>query len=132
MSEFKKHPNIPNAAVNYSINKNNKRYGGNAILSGPGVMPAKYYPSVGSNMFSIARQVWKKDAGGGVNTFQSSDYTQMKRLNAIGKSSNPSAPPANNSFSTQDTVNRNVVNHQRKFVRSGGSVAPAKKGFVSN
>jgi hypothetical protein len=132
MSQFKQYPNIPNAAVNYSINKNNKRYGGNAILSGSGVMPAKYYPSVGSSMFSMARQVWKKDGGGGVNTYQSSDYIQLKRLNAIGKSSNPSNPPTANSFSTGNNVNKNVVNHRKKFVRSGGSVAPAKKGYVGN
>jgi len=51
----------------------------------------------------------------------------MKKMNAIGKGSNVTTSTANISFSG---VNRNTINHQRKFVRSGGSVAPAKKGLV--
>lgn len=116
-----------NGANNYSINSARSRYQGNALLQGKGAMPAKFYPSDGSNMFSLSRQVWAKDAGGGVNTYQSSDYIRMKKMNAIGKSSFVTNSTDKIAFSG---VNQNTVTHQRRFVRSGGSVAPAKKGYI--
>lgn len=117
-----------NGARNYSINSTRGRYQGNALLQGKGAMPAKFYPSDGSNMFSLSRQVWTKDAGGGVNTYQSSDYIRMKKMNAIGKSSFVTNSTDKIAFSG---VNKNTVSHQRRFVRSGGSVAPAKKGAIN-
>jgi hypothetical protein len=116
-----------NGANNYSINSTRGRYQGNALLQGKGAMPAKFYPSDGSNMFSLSRQVWTKDAGGGVNTYQSSDYIRMKKMNAIGKSSFVTNSTDKIAFSG---VNKNTVTHQRRFVRSGGTVAPAKKGAI--
>lgn len=116
-----------NGANNFSINSTSNRYKGNSLLQGKGAMPAKFYPSDSSNMFSLGRQVWAKDAGGGVNTYQSSDYIRMKKMNAIGKGSNVTTSTAKISFSG---VNKNTITHQRRFVRSGGSVAPAKKGMI--
>jgi hypothetical protein len=116
-----------NGANNFSISSTSNRYKGNSLLEGKGAMPAKFYPSDNSNIFSLSRQVWTKDAGGGVNTYQSSDYIRMKKMNAIGKGSNVTTSTAPISFAN---VNKNTVTHQRRFVRSGGSVAPAKKGLI--
>jgi len=101
----------------------NNRYSGNAVLQGKGAMPAKFYPSMGSNMFSMARNVYKKDAGGGQNYFDSSQYIYLKKNNAIGQSSYTTN---NLAFSSKDN---NVVKQSLRHVRSGGSVAPKKKGY---
>ena len=124
-----------NGARNYSINSTSNRYQGNAILQGNGAMPAKFYPSAGSNMFSLARTTWVRGYGQNEpvtlenpviksNLIKpSSDYIRTKHYGAIGRSSYTLGQLA---FSSMD---KNTVNHQRKMVRSGGSTAPAKKGM---
>ena len=74
-------------------------------------------------MFSIARNVYRKDAGGGQNFFDSSQLTYLKKNNAIGKSSYTNQDLA---FSSKDN---NAVNQSLRRVRNGGSVAPKKKGY---
>ena len=103
----------------------NNRYSGNSVLKGKGAMPAKFYPSAGSNMFSIARSVYSNDAGGGQNFFDSSQHTYLKKNNAIGKSSY-----TNNNLAFSSKNNNDVRSSLRK-VRSGGSVAPKKKGYYN-
>ena len=113
-----------NGSRNMSISSgSNNRYSGNAVLQGKGAMPAKFYTSMGSNMFSIARNVYKKDAGGGQNFFDSSQYIYLKKINAVGQSSYTTN---NLAFSSKDN---NVVKQSLRYVRSGGSVAPKKKGY---
>ncbi len=121
---FKNYMLSTNGSRNYSISSgSNNRYSGNSILRGQGAMPAKFYPSAGSNMFSIARNVYKKDAGGGQNFFDSSQLTYLKKNNAIGQSS---ITQSNLAFSG---VNKNTSKQAIRKVRSGGSVAPKKKGY---
>ena len=80
-----------NGANNYSINSANGRYQGNSLLKGPGAMPAKFYPSDGTNTFSLGRQIWAggNARGGSYNyyqaPYQSSDYMRIKKMNAIEK-----------------------------------------------
>lgn len=124
-----------NGARNYSINSTSNRYQGNSILQGNGAMPAKFYPSAGSNMFSLARTAWVRGYGQNEpvtlnnpviksnQTKSSSDYIRTKRYGTTGKSS---YTPGSLAFSSMNT---NTVNHQRRIVRSGGSIAPAKKGM---
>ena len=113
-----------NGSRNYSVSSgSNNRYSGNAVLSGKGAMPAKFYPSVGTNMFSVARNIYTKDAGGGQGYFDSSQYIYLKKNNAIGQSSYNSG---NLAFSGN---NNNTVRQSIRRVRNGGSVAPKKKGY---
>ena len=78
-------------------------------------------------LFALNRLVASKNGGGGRNYNDSSDYTANLRRNAIGKSSYA------NSSNTQvtnytDGANKNTVTQATRKARSGGSVAPAKKG----
>jgi len=107
--------------------------GGNAIIKGQGAMPEKFYPSVGSSMFSRARCTYSNDAGGGKSWYSSSQHIHLKKINAIGKSSrgfkyNSSGQkePIPLAFSSKNT---NDVKRALGRTRSGGTVAPAKKGL---
>ena len=66
---------------------------------------------------------------GGKNWAGASDYTQNKRLNAIGKGSmgNTNNTIATRSFIAQDQTS---VKTALWKARGGGSVAPKKKGAV--
>ena len=106
--------------------------GGNSIIKGQGAMPAKFYPSVGSSMFARARTVYSNDAGGGQSWFDSSQHTYLKKINAIGRASQGTKLVGNQviqiplSFASQDV---NVSRSARRRTRSGGAVAPPKKGL---
>ena len=67
---------------------------------------------------------------GGKNWAAASDYTQRKRLNAIGKGSmgNTNNPVANTSFMAQDQTSVKTAIWK---ARGGGSAAPKKKGAVN-
>ena len=88
------------------------------------------------SVFSNARKAYIKDAGGGKNWYGSSDVTQLKRINAIGQSSTkqglPTDAPLN--FSSQSKANwsNTTRNSRLQRCRSGGCVAPKKKGAVAN
>ena len=108
-----------------------KQKGQNAVLSGVRPMPMKFYPSAGDSMFSNARRAYTKDAGGGKNFHPSSSYTELQRINAIGQSSTKQGLPVSLplSFRSSDSTSRN---NARIKVRSGGCVAPKKKGAIAN
>lgn len=104
-----------------------KQRGMNANLTGSRPMPMKFSPSAGDSMFSNARSMYQKNAGGGKTWNDSSAYTQLKRVNAIGQSSKKIGIPLDQelSFRSQDRTSRN--SHLSR-VRGGGCVAPPKKG----
>ena len=78
------------------------------------------------NLSSINKLVGK----GGKNWCGASDYTQNKRLNAIGKGSmgNNNAITATRSFISQDQTSVKTAIWK---CRGGGCVAPKKKGAVN-
>ena len=105
-------------------------------------MPAQFYPSDNSSVFSSARYAYINNIGRGplANAISSADYTKkkkwnnissaqltyLKRVNAIGKSSIQSPQTIQElSFRSQDTTYRNQA---LRRCRSGGCVAPKKKG----
>lgn len=105
-------------------------------------MPAQFYPSSNTNVFSSARNAYVNNVGRGPlsnplstaeytkkkkwNNSCSSQLTYMKRVNAIGKSSIQSPQTVHElSFRSQDTTSRNEA---LRRCRAGGCVAPKKKG----
>jgi len=53
-------------------------------------MPQKFYPSSNDGMFAAARKTYIADGGGGTilsGNNDASQLTQLKRINAVGKSS---------------------------------------------
>ena len=78
------------------------------------------------NLSAINKMVGK----GGKNWAGASDYTQNKRLNAIGKGSmgNTNKPIANSSFIGQDQTSVKTAIWK---ARGGGSVAPKKKAVLN-
>lgn len=85
-----------------------------------------------------ARQVYRKDAGGGRNWYAGSDVTYIRRITAIGMNAKTIKPwvnrgkfaePAALSTAGQD---RNITKRSIQRCRSHGSVAPPKKGFIGN
>ena len=136
-------PLVNSIGRNYSINKNSGKSTGNAVI-GPkctkqndgttrckaikGAMPEKFYPSIGSSMFSRARSTYTNDAGGGQNWYSSSQHIHLKKINAIGKSSQQSYVNKNQPLAFSGKVQNDVKSALRR-TRSGGTVAPAKKGL---
>jgi hypothetical protein len=120
--------------------------GNNAVLSGVRPMPQKFGSALGSSMFSRARKVWSNDAGGGQNYNDASSYIALRRNNAIGKSSTNTHYSKDGLINYKSTCNnpqgclafksnqgnRISVKSAVNKVRSGGCVAPAKKGAVAN
>lgn len=138
-------PLVTSIGRSYTINRNScGKSTGNAVLSGPcikkvndkcveykpikGAMPEKFYPSVGSSMFARARSTYTKDAGGGQNWYSSSQHIHLKKINAIGKSSQQSYVTQNQPLAFSGKVQNDVKSALRR-TRSGGTVAPAKKGL---
>jgi hypothetical protein len=109
-----------------------KNRGNNAIVNAKSGMPQKFYPSSNDSMFSNARSSYSKDAGGGTllsGNNDSSQHIQLKKLNAIGKSSMITTPV---SFQGQAVKRDSYRNSALARVRGGGSVAPKKKGAIEN
>lgn len=105
-------------------------------------MPAQFYPSSNTSIFSSARNAYINNVGKGPspNSLSTEEYTKkkkwnnacssqltyMKRVNAIGKSSIQSPQTLQElSFRSQDTTSRNEA---LRRCRAGGCVAPKKKG----
>ena len=105
-----------------------KQYNNNGITLIPWTMPFKPATMTQGSMLSNARQVYKKDAGGGPNWYSGSDYTYMKKITAIGKNTNIVKPGG----LAQKSDDRNIKNSRLQRCRAGGSVAPKKKGFIGN
>lgn len=148
--------NIENAARNYSISRN---VGDNKILSrtlyttdigideryAP-VMPAKFQSEDGGSRFATGRRIFKKNTDYGGARFNlytpqkkggkllgvdgqdrsASSYMERRKAMAIGKGSY-SGNMEHLAFARR---NRNDINRARRRARSGGSVAPAKKGAI--
>ena len=98
----------------------------------PKAMPQKFNPSNSDSMFARARKIYIKDGGGGTllqGHYDSSSHIQMKKNNAIGKSTKS----YNNQISFQGKSNdKTVINRSLSRVRGGGAVAPKKKGAINN
>ena len=148
--------NIENGARNYSISRN---IGNNKILSRTKVatgihnheryapvMPAKFQSADGGARFAAGRRVFKKNtdyAGARTNLYtpqkkggkllgidgqdrSAGSYMERRKAMAIGKGSY-SGHTEHLAFARR---NGNDSNRARRRVRSGGSVAPAKKGAI--
>ncbi|MGA1049446.1 MAG: hypothetical protein ACO3UU_15695 [Minisyncoccia bacterium] len=120
-----------------------KQYTNNGYISNVRMaMPSQFYPSANSSLFSSARNAYINNVGKGPDNNQasvaeytkkkkwgntsSSEVTYMRRVNAIGKSSIQSPATLQQlSFRSQDTTSRNQA---LRRCRSGGCVAPKKKG----
>lgn len=112
-----------------SVNNNN-------VLSGKNVMPLKDQTTPQGNQFSMMRKVFQKTpkfnpenntTKRGKNSLyqDNSLYLIKKKSKALGKVQYSSTLK----FTGNPT---NDVKTAQKRMRSSGSVAPAKKGFVSN
>ena len=110
-----------------------KNRGNNAQLDSKMAMPQKFYPSAGDSMFSNSRRNYIKDSGGGTilnGNFDSSQYIQLKKINAIGKSSTRNISKQNPlAFSG---VDKSYKATRLQRTRSQGCVAPKKKTAIAN
>uniref|UniRef100_A0A6C0IK60 Uncharacterized protein n=1 Tax=viral metagenome TaxID=1070528 RepID=A0A6C0IK60_9ZZZZ len=89
-------------------------------------MPFKPNTMAQGNMFSMFRKAYIKKSGGGEGFFDASQYIELKKINATGKSStNVINAPNYMSFSGVDP---NSVRDGKRYCRAGGCVAPKKKG----
>ena len=120
---------------NYSISKIGEKGANTGFLTGKNAMPMKFNPSIGSNSFSMNRNIFNRSGGQKnylvnnkpkmTNNMDSSQLTHMKKYNNIGKVSKYNN--GNISFSNN---NRNDVKKALNKVRSGGYIAPKKKNLV--
>jgi hypothetical protein len=99
-------------------------------------MPFKPNTMAQGNMFSMFRKAYIKNSGGGQGFFDASQYTNLKTINATGKSSTNALNSHNNKISSNvmsfSGVDSNSVREGKRYCRSGGSVAPKKKGAYQN
>lgn len=94
-----------------------------------GANPPKFYPSnQGYSNYANLRRVYKNDGGGGENYFIGSQVTELKKLNAIGKSSYSD----NVHGFSHGYIDKSFTNSALRRVRSGGTVAPPKKSSLDN
>lgn len=87
-------------------------------------MPFKPNTMTQGNIFSMFRKAYFKKSGGGEGFFGSAQYTELKKINAIGKSSTN----YQNGLMSFSGVDPNSVRDGKKYCRAGGCVAPKKKG----
>ena len=107
----------------------------NSILTN--VMPNPHLAGVtdGNSNFSNNRKLYSNTLNSTqsikntYNDTSSSSYIQRRKANAIGKTATKQGLASNASL-TYDNVNINVPKQSLRKVRSGGSVAPAKKGAI--
>ncbi len=112
----------------FSIQNNN-----NGVLTADNAMPLKSATSVNESRFQMDRREYVETmpyAIPSVNKWigesrDSSDVSRRRRLSAVGKSS-MNTDSNSISFTSHSDINSN--NSALRRVRSGGSVAPAKKG----
>ena len=117
-----------------------QNYNNGNIKGVPMAMPAKFYPSANSSLFAAGRQSYIREASRETtpanidnytkklkwNNTSASDVIHRRRINAIGKSSIQSDATKNElTFRSQDNTSRNEA---LRRCRSGGCVAPKKKG----
>jgi len=94
-------------------------------------MPFKPNTMAQGNMFSMYRKAYIKKSGGGQGFFDASQYVELKKINATGKSSTNvvNHTNANNAMSFSG-VDPNSVRDGKRKCRAGGCVAPKKKGAI--
>lgn len=90
-------------------------------------MPFKPNTMAQGNMFSMYRKAYVKKSGGGQGFFDSSQYIELKKINATGKSSTNVLTPIPHAMSFSG-VDPNSVRDGKRKCRAGGCVAPKKKG----
>jgi len=94
-----------------------------------GANPPKFYPSSqGYSNYANLRRVYKSDAGGGENYFTSSQVMELKKINAVGKSSFGD----NVHGFSHGYIDKSFTNTTLRRVRNGGTVAPPKKSSLDN
>jgi hypothetical protein len=94
-----------------------------------GANPPKFYPSSqGYSNYANLRRVYKSDAGGGENYFASSQVMELKKINAVGKSSFGD----NVHGFSHGYIDKSFTNTTLRRVRNGGTVAPPKKSSLDN
>lgn len=103
----------------------------NSILSSVMASPHQGGVTDGTSNFSTNKKLFNNSVTnhGSKHTYNdtsSSSYIQRRKANAIGKTSTKQGLATNSSL-TYDNVNKNTVNQSLRRIRSGGSVAPAKK-----
>ena len=101
--------------------------GDNAITKTTGGSPFKPSTMSQGSMLSNALMVYSRQGGGGKNWYDSSDVTAQRRRMAIGKNARRLGL-SQGQPSAYAMANVNTVNSAVRRVRSGGSVAPPKKG----
>ena len=101
-------------------------------------MPFKSQNMSQGSTLANARQVYRKDSGGGRNWYSGSDVTYMRKITAIGKNAKTTKPWINRGTVVEPAAlstagqERNTKKSSLQRCRSGGAVAPAKKGFIGN
>lgn len=100
-------------------------------------MPFKPNTMAQGNMFSMFRKAYIKKSGGGEGFFDASQYINLKKINATGKSST-NAVGTNDNYNALNTNKYNVMSFSgpdqtsvrdgKTRCRAGGCVAPKKKG----
>ena len=94
-------------------------------------MPFKPTNMAQGSLFSNNRKTFVKVAGGGKYLYSSSVVVAMRRMTAIGKSSTKTGL-ASNAPLTYKSFDNNYKNTRLQRTRSGGCVAPKKKGAIGN
>ena len=90
-------------------------------------MPFKPNTMAQGNMFSMYRKAYIKKSGGGQGFFDASQYVELKKINATGKSSTNVLNTTHHIMSFSG-VDPNSVRDGKRKCRAGGCVAPKKKG----
>lgn len=144
-----------NFSLGTTCNRNNavSNYTGSTARKTWKAMPQKFTPSAGNSMFSTNRSVYsrgqlgsgdketydfelsqlterqrRRNSGKPVQFMDSSQRTSFRRQTAVGISSIPSTTTQEFSFTNTNRSINNVIRSAQRRARSGGSVAPAKKG----
>tara|TARA_A100001015_G_scaffold82391_1_gene91370 strand:- start:557 stop:1744 length:1188 start_codon:yes stop_codon:yes gene_type:complete len=121
-----------------------KNQGNNAVINAKMSMPQKFNPSDGTSSFAMNRNAYsnnvilkkklpEKNVSSNViiplqGNHVSSEVTNMRKIHAIGKSSQ-TLPIVSFQGNSKDTT---VLNKSLTYCRSGGSAAPRKKGALAN
>jgi C1A family cysteine protease len=112
----------------------------NGALAGVRPMPQKNNIAAGDSLFSNNRMVYKKNPTIPTNVRKDNGYKcasqriAERRAKAVGKSSMKVGLPTTDLLSLGNGHNKNqnlnTINSARRRVRSGGCVAPKKKGAI--
>lgn len=127
MSQLQTYSTVGSASIPLKQSNNNNK---TEALMG---MPLKPNNMMQGNMFSMFRKAYVKKSSVDKGFFDSSQYIHLKKINATGKSStNVNISSDNTQLSTGQMsfngVDQNSARDARKKARSGGCVAPKKKG----